>query len=245
LRTNHPEGTHTMHAVLLPTFVILLALPSASLAANQRTISVSGTAISRVVPDTVVWKVSVTARHANLTKAKGKSDAQITGILSTAKKLGATEPNVQTGYINVDKEYQRGPHGQRGAFKRFTITRVVTIKVMDTARFDDYLGALVRNTDMTVSYQLETSKAVDIRSETRLRAVTSARKKAAAMAKALGAKIGVPLTINEGAGSPPPHGYANNDAFTGRLDAARGDSSTFAAGSVPIRVTVGVVFALQ
>lgn len=223
----------------------LMMLPHISVAETSRTISVSGTSVTRVIPDTIVWSVTVNASDRELTKAKQKSDALIKGILSTAARLGAPKHCLQTGYLNVSKEYERAQNGRDRTFKHFNITRTVTIKATDTSRFDDYLTALVKNTDMNVNYRLETSELETIRWKTRLKAVAIAQKKATAMAEVLDAKVGEPLKIDEAAqnrfGPLNTHQYnmAEQPASDGVSD------GTFAAGSIPITVSVKVVFALK
>ncbi len=234
-----------MKTLLIALFSALFLLPSVSLGAPQRTISVSGTAVTRIVPDTIVWSVTVTSTDPQLSKAKKKSDERLKYILGVAKRLGAPEHCLQTGYLNVNKEYERKTNGRQGPFKHFTITRTATIKSTDTSRFDDYLTALVKNPDMRVSYTLETSELETVRWETRIKAMEVVKKKAMAMTKVVGAQIGKPITITENAHGRTPNNISNAYSFAdqGGLDDLNG--GTFAAGSIPVSVTVSVVFQLE
>jgi uncharacterized protein YggE len=234
-----------MPRLFLCVFVVLVGLVTVAFAAEHRTISVSGTAVTRVVPDTVVWSVTVTTNHLELATAKTKSDEHIKSLLATATSLGAPKHCLQTGYLKVSKEYARARHGGNGAFKHFTITRTVTIKSTDTDRFDDYLSALVKNTDMHVTYQLETSELAKVRWDTRLKAMAVAKEKAVAMAKVLGAKVGPPLKINEAPRGGMMNRISNQYTFAGDPESAGDGDTTFAPGSIPVSVSVGVVFGLE
>ena len=208
---------------------------------DSRYISVTGTALTRTTPDMVVWHVVTTTADKSLVRAKEQSDSQMQAILATTRELGVQPEDVQTGFLDVRKEYE-----QWGDFKEFTVTREVTIKQRDISQYDAVLTGLVKSADMEVRHTLETTKLQEIRAQTRLRAVSSARDKAEAMAGALGAKLGDLHMIME-----------HQDMIYGSLDANSnvrditdpfGDSdsaSTFAPGSIEVEVSVGVEFGLK
>jgi len=213
---------------------------------DSRYISVTGTALTRTTPDMVVWHVVTTTADKSLVRAKEQSDSQMQAILATTRELGVQPEDVQTGFLDVRKEYEEEEYGQWGDFKEFTVTREVTIKQRDISQYDAVLTGLVKSADMEVRHTLETTKLQEIRAQTRLRAVSSARDKAEAMAGALGAKLGDLHMIME-----------HQDMIYGSLDANSnvrditdpfGDSdsaSTFAPGSIEVEVSVGVEFGLK
>lgn len=236
------------HTILLSLLASACAAPSmpalAPGAPPPRTVSVAGTATTRVTPDTVLWQVRTTSTDPNLVRAKEASDAQMQAILKTARELGVSDTGLQTGHLEVQKEYEREQYGDQGRFKHFRVTRQLTIKQRGTERFDAFLTGLVQSADMDVSYGLTSSKLVGLRAETRLKAVAAARDKASAMAVELGERLGPVLQLEE-AGEP---GYgrremANNVSLESlKLDGAGG---TFAPGTIEVRVSVGAVFALE
>ena len=239
---------HFLYPLLLPLLIFACAAtPSPPDSARERTVSVTGTAATRTTPDVVVWHVTTTAEHRDLVRAKEDSDGQMQAILATARELGVEPEDLQTGYLSVDKEYEHDSYGNQGAFKHFRVTRQITVKERDTERFDAFLTGLVKSADMEVRYSLESSRIHELRAETRLKSVTIAREKAAAMAGALGATLGDVLTIEEqvdwGYGSM----MANNWAWDDRGGSAPIDTTTgtFAPGSIEVRVSVGTVFGLR
>ncbi len=238
----------TLLAVALLSLLVFAcaAAPPTQGTNHDRTISVTGTAVTRTTPDIVVWHVTTTAEHKDLVRAKENSDNQMHAILTTARELGVADEDLQTGYLNVSKEYEHDNYGNVGAFKHFDVTRQITIKERDTSRFDEFLTGLVRSADMEVRYTLESSRIHEIRAETRLKSVGIAREKAAAMAEELGAGLGEVLTVNEqvdrGYGSMMANNWSWDDQGAPDIDTTTG---TFAPGSIEVRVSVGTVFALR
>ena len=234
--------TRFICAVLLP-FVVLACAPESS---RDRTISVVGTAVTRTIPDTVVWHVTTTSAFRDLVRAKEESDKQMQAILTTVRELGVDADDMQTGYLDVSKEYERNSYGSIGELKHFRVTRLITIKERDTARFDMFLTRLIKSADMDVRYTLETSKIHEIRTKTRLEAVAITRTKAEAMAGELGASVGEVLSVVEQ--GERGYGMANRTSWDGlQLESGKIDESTgtFAPGSIEVQVSVGVVFELR
>lgn len=242
--------TRAAHTILLSTLVYACAsqpMPTLAPGAQPaRTVSVSGTATTRVTPDTVMWQVRTTSTDANLVRAKEASDAQMQAILKTARDLGVPGEDLQTGHLEVHKEYERGQYGDRGRFKRFRVARQLTIKQRGTERFDRFLTGLVQSADMDVSYGLTSSKRVTLRAETRLEAVAAARDKASAMAQEVGETLGPVLQLEEK--SEPGYGnreMSHNVSLQSIQMDGGGDVGTFAPGTIEVRVSVGAVFALN
>ncbi len=237
-----------LHLLALPLLVFACAATSAVPDfTRERTVSVTGTAITRTTPDTVVWHVTTAAQHRDLVRAKEDSDEQMQAILTTARELGVEPDDLQTGYLSVDKEYEYDSYGNQGAFKHFAVTRQITIKERDTTKFDEFLTGLVRSADMEVRYTLESSRIHELRAETRLKSVAIAREKAEAMAGELGAGLGEVLTITEQVDWGYGNMMANNWSWDDSGGAAAIDATTgtFAPGSIEVRVSVGTVFGLR
>jgi len=235
------------HVLALPLLVFACAANPVPLESSRdRTISVTGTAVTRTTPDTVVWHVTTTSEHRDLVRAKEDGDTQMQAILATARKLNVAHEDMQTGYLSVEREYEHDSYGNQGAFKHFRVTRQITIKERDTSRFDEFLTGLVRSADMEVRYTLESSRIHELRAETRLKSVAIAREKADAMAGELGATLGEVLTIEEqadrGYGSMMANNWAWDDQGGAAIDTTTG---TFAPGSIEVKVSVGTVFELR
>lgn len=232
-------------AVLISATVGSLTAQEAD-TSNQRRISVTGTVELNTPPDEIVWNIRLVDEDRQLAVAKEGNDAKIEAVLALRGKLQITEGDLETGHLNIDREYERGEHGQRGDFKYFRVSRRVVIRQSDLTRFDEYLDAFVSSADLEASFHFESSKMRDLRAEARLDALRIARKKAAAMADAVGAKVGRVLTIDE-----HPEGgnqgslIANNTmSFAGTPDVDR-SKGTMVPGALRVRVTVYTTFELE
>ncbi|MGB0590004.1 MAG: SIMPL domain-containing protein [Myxococcota bacterium] len=213
---------------------------------TPRTVSVTGTATTRVVPDTVIWQVTTTSTHAKLEEAKRLSDTQMTAILKTVKKLGVADADMQTGTLHVAKDYERGKYGTPGAFRFFKVTRQITIKERDISAFDRFLTGLVSSADLEVSYSLTTSAIERIRRETRLMAVKAAKEKAVAMLGVLGEDLGRVITISSGKNSRPTLRARSNTYSNDTLEGLGGGAGpTFAPGTIEVHASVDAVFSIR
>jgi len=234
---------YVLYAIVIIVFSFI-AVPNSVLAEPTRTISVVGTAATKVSPDTVLWKITTSNTQKTLQKAKAKSDAQMKTILSSVKALGVVQKDMQTGYLNVKKMYNRDQHGNYNQFTGYRLTRDISIKQRNIALFDRFLSTLIGSDDIEVSYQLSSSDMHVTRAKTRLQSVEAAKKKASDMANVLGAKIGQPISLEEEPSAPFGHSYRNlNVLADGGINAV--STETFAPGTMDIQVSVKVVFELR
>ncbi len=239
----------------LRILVMLMAFLVASLWAEAgekppRTVSVTGTAATRVAPDQVAWRVTVTESDKVLVDAKNRSDANVKRVLELVKELDVPSEEVQSGHLSIRREYEHDERGNRGEFKHFVVYRSVSFKQRDLGRLDEFLTKLVGAADVEVSFSFESSRRHELRADTRLKAVKIARDKAAAMCEAAGAEVGRVLTLDE----HPPGGrrdtwnpMSNNAWFVpdgGQVEADIA-SGTFAPGAIEIAVTVYATFEIE
>ena len=221
---------------------------STSIAATPSSphISVTGTAVEKVVPDTINWTVTVSVFHKQLSQAKAKSDENVKIIFTSAEKLGINTIDIQTGYIDVRKEYVRDNYGNTRAFKGFNVTRSISVKQTDTSKFDDFLAAMLNNENIKVHYTLSSSKVFDVQFQTRLKSMQLAKQKAKRMAETLGASLGKVIQIEE-VPTGEFHRPILNAQYTGQYDTITptdGEIGTFAPGTIEVRISVGVIFEL-
>lgn len=238
---------------LLVTILATVLLASAHAADEPaRAVSVSGTAVTRVVPDTIVWSISIEETDKVLVDAKNRSDEKMKRVLNLVSELGVPAEDVQTGRLRISREYDRDERGNKLDFKHFAIRRNVTFKQRDLARFDEFLTKLVGAADIEANFNFESSKQHEFRAETRLKALQVAKEKAASMCKVLDAKLGTVLTIDEHRRTgPDPWGmqaqvFSNVEFFRGG-DAPEIDvtSGTLAPGAIEIKVTVYATFEIE
>lgn len=227
------------------------ALMGASWDDPDRLISVSGTSTIKIAPDVVVWNLSTRDDGMNLGEAKAASDEKLRTILAAVRELGVADEDVQTGHLSIERMYQRDNYGNQGEFKGFAVRRTIGVRQRDVGRFDEFLTRFVAGGDIEANFHFETSKLEELRWDARLEALAIAEKKADAMARTVGAKLGKAITIEENP-RPQPLPYqrgmlANTSFFAEGIggDPVVAAGGTFAPGLIEITETVHAQFELR
>jgi uncharacterized protein YggE len=239
-----------MSRTLLVGCLLSLSLSAASaeeLKLSPRHVSVTGTAIGRVQPDTVVWHVTIRRNNRDLAKAEQDCDAAVKKVLDLRMEFKLKPEEAQTGYLSIQKIYDRDQQGNQTSFRYYQVVRSVTLRQKDTTRFDAVLARLVAAEDVEVSYQLESSEYHALRAKTRLDAVKAAKQKATAMTELLGAKVGRVLRIAEPHETwmSPYSNVSNMMSVAPRQAEPDEVPGTFAPGAIEIKVSIDVVFEIE
>ena len=214
---------------------------------QTRSISVTGTAVTRTMPDTIVWHVSTSDFDRDLVSAKESSDRKLRAILGLREELKIDKEDLETGHLSIRREYEYDERGHQKAFKHFAVTRSVTLRQRNVDRFDEFFSKLVSSAEMEVSVSFESSRLHESRAETRLKALRIAQEKAEAMVKELGAKLGEVVRIDEHRPTSQPFSPMSNAAFfdAGSLPEVDTTGGTFAPGAIEVRTTVYVTFGIE
>jgi uncharacterized protein YggE len=214
---------------------------------SPRHVSVTGTTVARAQPDIVVWNVTIRRTNRDLEKAQAACDEAVKRVLELRGKLKIRPQDAQTGYLSVQKIFDRDQAGNQTSFRHFEVVRAVTLRQQDTKGFDEVLAQLIGADDVEVSHHLESSDYHKLRAQTRLEAVKAAREKAGAMTELLGGKLGRVLRIAEPRESwDSSFSRMSNSAFAGPRQAEPDEApGTFAPGSVEIRVSIEVDFEIE
>ena len=232
--------------LLLGCLLSLGAASAEEVKLSPRHVSVTGTSVARVQPDIVVWHVSIRRANKDLAKAQAECDETVKKVLSLRTELKLKPEDAQTGYMSVQKIYDRDAAGNQTSFRHFLVDRSVTLRQRDTSRFDDVLARLVAAADVEVSYSLESSEYHALRAKTRLEAVKAARDKATAMTELLGAKLGRVLRIAEPQENWGSSYLSNNSAFAAPRQAEPDEApGTFAPGAIEVKVSIEVAFEIE
>jgi uncharacterized protein YggE len=232
--------------VLACTCLVVFSVVSVDAAEMPvRSISVTGTVQTKTAPDLIVWRISLMDTDKDLRIAKQANDEIVKAVLALRDKLEIVEGDIETGQVSIDREYERDQHGQRGAFKHFSVRRSITIRQRELNRFDEYLDSLVASAEMEVGFSFESSKIHAIRSETRLKALAAAQEKARAMAQVVGAELGKVLTIKEHADNWGQSSPRSNSISIQSMPAIDAASDTFVPGAISVSVTVHADFELK
>lgn len=239
------------------------ATPQGNLA-GVRTISVSGHANKKLLPDEAHLRVNLNAMKLKLADAKADHDEKLRALLDIVKNDGVEERKIRTESSTVQPIYEYVnekataivPYPQpKRVFKGYRVQTQLDITVLDTTK----VGALMEkiteagfekdaNTEwgslLDLNYQVsEPDKKRDaLLSE----AIAAARSKAEMMAKAAGTSVARVQSINEGNVSNynPRPVAALSMAKAGAM-AGSAASVTPPSGEQELEANVSVVFELN
>jgi uncharacterized protein YggE len=173
------------------------AVVPASGGPEERIISVSGEAEVRVVPDEVVITLGVETYDADLNAAKADNDTRVAAILAAARVRRIPDNLVRTDFMQLEPRYRSQTDAV--VHKGYVVRKTIVITLRDVSAFDDVLTATVAAGATHIhGIDFRTRELRAHRDRARSLAVDAAREKAQAMAERLGARVGPPLTINEG-----------------------------------------------
>ena len=235
--------------VCLPLFLAISSLVKAEvLPPGTPLISVTGTAITEVKPDQLLWSIEVRNTGPDLPKVADRHSALASTVFSVLKQLGIEDKNVQTTDVELgpNRVYRHNETVDEGYYAATS----VSFKLTDLARYRDVWLRLANLGNVSVKrVTFDHSKRIDITRETRTKALHAAKDKAIAMAEALDAKVGEVLSITE---EPVQSGaWIGNNTYANGVQAVQqpaGDADTgggsVAPGIIPVRVRVVVAFRL-
>ncbi|HEX9995976.1 MAG TPA: SIMPL domain-containing protein [Abditibacterium sp.] len=220
-------------------------------APRQRLISVSGGADVKVVPDQVIFTLKLTTSDADLAKAKLLNNERVKGVKAVAAQYKIDPKDVQIDFLSIEPNYGR---------RTFTVSRRLTVTLRQPARFDDVLTRMVQNNraNEVEGIDFRTTQLRKYRDQARLLAITAAREKAIALAGALGAKVGKPVSIREGANDAYSwyrysgyyggggRAYAQNAQVSVNSSAVSGGSGgSYSPGQIAVNAQISVEFELE
>jgi len=232
----------------LTALILLTAFPLAA-QDRTRTISVSGEAEIRVVPDEAVLRFGIESSGVDLDAVTQQSDAVVTSITEIAERHGVPAERVRTDILQLRPEYDRRRTNDEviTILTSYHATRTVMVTLRDLEVVDNILReAIAAGANRIDGVEFRTTDLREHRDEARLLAIDAAREKAEALAGRLEQSLGAPLTISE-SGYAPNYGRFNSMTQNVVMNAPMetpGTSETVSPGQISIRARVSVVFEL-
>lgn len=210
-----------------------------------RSITVTGTAELKVVPDEVVFSMGVESFAKEIAPAKADNDERVRKVLATATQLGVQPEDVQTGDLWISPRYE-SPGGMKTVLTGYEVRKGISLTLRDVSKFEALLAALIEGgLNRVHGIEFRSSELVRHREQARTDALRAAREKATKMAEVLDERVGRPITIVEEPSGPifPMQRMAANSVAFAPGDASGGE--TVALGKITIRASVTVTFALD
>jgi uncharacterized protein YggE len=247
--------TYKQLAIASLAFVLNLQAVHAQGYDPRHTISVSGAAEVKAIPNEVIISMSVETHNMSLDNAREDNDEKVTAILAMARKYGVEDKFIQTDYLHVepryDERYNNNGEPRERKFLGYYMTKSIMITLRDISKFERVVAeALKLGTNYIQGTSFETTELRKYRDRARIDAIKAAKEKAIALAGELGQKVGKPITITEGAARPYQANFKRIGSFNANLsvdsdDKALDENGSVAPGELKIEANVEVTFELE
>jgi hypothetical protein len=224
--------------------VLLGTLVTSAVANEPRTVSVSGVAVIEAVPDHVVFRLGVETFGRTLPETTGPDREVGAALVAAIRELGVEERDIATSALDLQPQYKEGTLSsvaRTGEPVGFLASREYCVRLRDVSAADRLLEvALGAGVNRIASVSFETSRAVELREEARLKAAAAARAKAQTLADALGATLGPVRSIRE-----EHSGWSTASNSISVVSDESGAANSIAAGQVRVEARLAVVFDLE
>jgi uncharacterized protein YggE len=229
------------------TALLLLSFAAAAPAQDkpqQRHVSVAGEAEINVAPDEVVFDVTLQSFSKELKTAKTEVDGRLKGLIGLARKHGVAESDTQTDYVKVEPRFKG--NNDTKTFLGYWVRKDLVFTLRDVTRAEGLLSELLDYGVWRInSIGFQTSQMRKYRDQARTMAMKAAQEKAAALAGAVGQKIGKAITIEEELPSRgAPSSMTANTVLFDRSDSTDSEG-TLALGLIKVSARVTVKFELE
>jgi uncharacterized protein YggE len=226
--------------------------PSASAPGS---ISVTGEAEVRVVPDEVLITLGVETSHRELSVAVRRNDQRVAEVIRIAAAHGIQSRDIQTDYISIEPSYD-DYYADPPIISGYVVRKSIVLTLKDTSRFEGLLTAVSEAGITNVhGVQFRTTQLRKYRDQARALATQAALEKARDMAGVLDLKVGQASSIAENqVGWWSWYGYGwwgyRSQSMTQNVvvnveDVPIDSDSTFAPGQISVTARVSITFQLS
>lgn len=199
-----------LFAVIIIVMVVLFKPWEAKIAANSRTVEVTGSATIKAEPDefgfSPYYQFKGTDKTALIEQLTKKSDE----IVAAIKKLGVEDKNIKSDASGYTNTYF---YDDSDGTTNYSLTLTVTISSKDLAqKVQDYLVTTNPEGSVTPYSTFSKSKEKELQSKARDEATKDAREKADQSAKNLGFEVAQVKSVVDGdgfGGSPLPYAVSS------------------------------------
>lgn len=229
-------------AALAAAFV----LPAGHAAAEgyPATLSISGTSITHVAPDTAAVTVGVITEAKDAAKAHADNVAQVARVHNALKALGIADRDIQTTRYDFSQRYDTRDNG-RTELVGYTVQNAVVITVHDLSKVGRVIDtALASGANRIDSLEFTASDLVAAKATVIEGAMRDARAKADALAAAAGVRIVRIANISSADVYPQPYNDIRYMAMTKEAAADIG-ATPIAAGQLAVEGVVNVTYVIE
>lgn len=213
---------------------------------TPRTVNVRGEAQKRVAPDMATIRVEVLSENFDAAAARREADALTLAALETLRESGLADADIDSTALSINPQYRWLKDARKQELTGFRVSRGITARIMDLEKLGPLLEALSNGgVNRVQPPALGVADDEAIRRELLAAASINARERAAAIANALGERLGDVLQISEN-GTAQPYPMAREQMMMGAsamADAQPGES--YSAGDLTFTSSVSASFALE
>ncbi len=209
-------------------------------------VSVSGSAVTEVDPDTTQWRVSLRTEGKDAAKLSKEHAKRLDNLLLYLKQQNIKKSKIKTQYMNLSEnwDYRNGKRVKKGYVASSSLSFPSDIK-----SYTQLWTGLSAQPGLSVNgsyFILE--DPIPVQQQTRIKALKAAQQKAKVMAEALGARLGKPILIEDlsytdDVRSSQPMAMKMQRSFS--ADAEMASPEIVSPGKLDIRMRVKVAFELK
>ncbi len=204
------------------------------------TFNLSAYGETRIAPDMASINLGVMTEGKTAAEAFSANAARMTSVMTSLKKAGIAEKDIQTSNLNLSPQY-RYVENQPPVLIGYQVSNIVTVTVRDLKRVGAAVDATVSagaNQMNGISFGLADPTAAE--NAAREAAVRALSAKADLYARATGYRISRLVTLSEGGGysAPPPMPLMEMRAQSFAKDA----STPIAGGELKVRIDINGLY---
>jgi hypothetical protein len=206
-------------------------------------LTVSGTGLVRVSPDTASINLGVATQDTDVAQAVAASNLAAEAIITAVKNLGVAPEDVRTTYFNVSPQPMYDQNGQPTGQTNYWVNNSLVV----TLRQVDQLGAVLQaavdagaNSINGISFDLTDKTQAE--EQARQAAIADAQQRAERLATAAGTTLGEVFSIYTGGYS---YGAINYVEAASSAGSAGGGTVPIAPGTFDVRIDVTLAYTLK
>ncbi len=210
-------------------------------------VSVFGTAEIKVVPDEMIWSLSVESKGNEVELVAGAHDKKVATLLKFLKEQKIEDKKLRTSRIELSENLV---YRDRNKVKEgYIASTQVSFRLSDLEKYRTLWLGISKQADVSVKgVDFDSSQRIKYQNESRLKAVKAAKEKAQALAEALDSTIHEPLLIEEQGSST--FNLRNNSFMTnvngGAIALGQGANwDSIALGTISVTTSVQVKFRIS
>jgi uncharacterized protein YggE len=227
--------------LVLMSATIYAISQSGSEKGTENTISMSGYAEQKVVPDTATLNIGVVVQSETAKEASDENAAIMSAVMAELKALGLQDKEIKTSYVSVSPIYNYDTTQNITGYSASNSVQVTTKNLDKLSEIIDRSTAAGANEIGSISFSVSDEKKKQLSEDLMNEAVADASSKADALSKSLGVKItGVQTSsISESSGSRVYYDMAMEEKATGAV------STPIQPGESTVSMSVQVTYYIE